>query len=185
MVNLANQLQLLRQQKGITQEELARELGVTTGAVSKWENGKTVPDIFMLCELADFFQVTTDELLGRAKTQEFVICDDAYPVRKGITRILEEYGCRHVKEAENGAKLMELMAESVPFCVFLDIGLPDGSGLELLREIKQKYSGTKVIMVTADNSEDSRQKAVEYGAEGYITKPFLDQAVLLVLDQLT
>lgn len=48
-----------------------------------------------------------------------------------------------------------------------------------------KFGKSASAMVTADNSEDSRQKAVEYGAKGYITKPFLDQAVLLVLDQLT
>lgn len=55
----------LRKSKNITQDELAAELGVTAAAVSKWENGYTLPDILMLCALADYFQVTTDELLGR------------------------------------------------------------------------------------------------------------------------
>ena len=55
----------LRRKQNITQEELAAELGVTAAAVSKWENGYTLPDILMLCALADFFQVTADELLGR------------------------------------------------------------------------------------------------------------------------
>ena len=57
-----------RKRKNVTQEELAAELGVTATAVSKWEKGYTLPDVLMLCALADYFQVTTDELLGRDKT---------------------------------------------------------------------------------------------------------------------
>lgn len=64
-MNIGRNILELRKQKGIKQEELAAELGVTAAAVSKWENGYTLPDILMLCALADFFEVTTDELLGR------------------------------------------------------------------------------------------------------------------------
>ncbi len=55
----------LRKKKNVTQEVLAAELGVTAAAVSKWEKGYSLPDILMLCSLADYFTVTTDELLGR------------------------------------------------------------------------------------------------------------------------
>ena len=64
-MNIGQKILELRKQKGITQEELAAELGVTAAAVSKWENGYTLPDILMLCALADFFEATTDDLLGR------------------------------------------------------------------------------------------------------------------------
>ena len=67
-MNIGRKILELRKQKNITQEELAAELGVTAAAVSKWENGYTLPDIMMLCALADYFGVTTDELLNR-KTQ--------------------------------------------------------------------------------------------------------------------
>ena len=68
----------LRKQKNITQEDLAAELGVTAAAVSKWENGYTLPDILMLCALADYFQVTTDELLGRSAVRKraIVVAED-------------------------------------------------------------------------------------------------------------
>ena len=49
---------------GLTQEELAEALGVTTGAVSKWENGNNVPDVLTLMELADFFNISMDVLFG-------------------------------------------------------------------------------------------------------------------------
>lgn len=73
-MNIGQKIQKLRKQKNIKQEELAAELGVTAAAVSKWENDYTLPDILMLCALADFFAVTTDELLGRNnQTQHAVI----------------------------------------------------------------------------------------------------------------
>lgn len=66
-MNLGKTILELRKAKNVTQDEMAAELGVTAAAVSKWENGYTMPDILMLCAIADYFQVTTDELLNRAK----------------------------------------------------------------------------------------------------------------------
>ena len=58
----------LRREKGITQEELAGELGVTAAAVSKWEKGSTLPDVLMVCAIADHFGVTPDS--GRVNLDE-------------------------------------------------------------------------------------------------------------------
>ena len=62
---IGNTILELRKQKHMTQEELAAQLGVTAAAVSKWENNYTLPDILILCALADLFDVTTDTHLGR------------------------------------------------------------------------------------------------------------------------
>lgn len=70
-MNIGKNILELRKQKNITQEDLAAELGVTAAAVSKWENGYTLPDILMVCALADFFAVTTDELLDRRKAVKY------------------------------------------------------------------------------------------------------------------
>ena len=72
-MNLGKNIYDLRKSKNVTQEELAAELGVTAAAVSKWENGYTLPDILMLCALADFFEVTTDELLGRSREWKYAV----------------------------------------------------------------------------------------------------------------
>ena len=53
-----------RKEKGITQEKLAEYIGVSKGAVSKWESGQSYPDILLLPELATYFNVSVDELLG-------------------------------------------------------------------------------------------------------------------------
>jgi len=57
----------LRRQKNITQEELSEYLNVTFQTISKWERGENLPDINMLVALANYFDVSTDELLGMDK----------------------------------------------------------------------------------------------------------------------
>lgn len=61
---LAQNLTRLREQRGLTQKELADQLHVVRQTVSKWEKGHSVPDADMVLKLADFFGVSTDELLG-------------------------------------------------------------------------------------------------------------------------
>lgn len=92
-MNLGHNILTLRRQKGITQEELAAALGVTAAAVSKWENNYTLPDVLMLGALADFFTVTTDELLGRAKSLRFAVIAAETPVLgQKAAAIAKEYG---------------------------------------------------------------------------------------------
>lgn len=63
-INIADNLKRLRKQREITQEDLANFIGVSFQAVSKWERGEGYPDITILPVLANFFDVTLDELVG-------------------------------------------------------------------------------------------------------------------------
>ena len=63
-LELSQNIKKYRKEMSLTQEELAETFGVTVGAVSKWESGSTVPDIMTMMELADFFNVSMDVLLG-------------------------------------------------------------------------------------------------------------------------
>ncbi len=183
-MNIGTQIQTLRKQQGITQETLAAEMGVTVGAVSKWENGVTLPDILMLCSLADYFRVTTDQLLGRSSKGSFMICDDAPFIRQTLRELLEKEGYYCAGLAEDGAQLHALMDESIPDILFLDIHLAAENGLDLLKEIKEKHISTRVIMVTADNTEEAIQTAIAYGADAYVTKPFMPQHIMTALNTL-
>lgn len=92
-MNIGSNILNLRKQKNITQEALAAELGVTAAAVSKWEKGYTLPDIMMLCALADFFGVTTDALLGRVTVKKGAIVVAQTPaLGEKIARLAGTYG---------------------------------------------------------------------------------------------
>lgn len=61
---LNENIAFFRKKRGITQEELANALGVTNQAVSKWESGKCAPDIQLLPDIAEYFNISIDELFG-------------------------------------------------------------------------------------------------------------------------
>ena len=74
-IELGNRLASLRKEKGYSQEELAEKLGVSRQAVSKWENGEASPDTANLIALAELYDISLDELVGKApagssKTEE-------------------------------------------------------------------------------------------------------------------
>lgn len=85
MLQLGEKIKSLRKQKNISQEVFANYLGVSFQAVSKWENGNTMPDVTMIPAIASFFGVSTDELFdfNRMETEKQVeaICHEAYKYR--------------------------------------------------------------------------------------------------------
>lgn len=94
---ISNVIYALRKSKKLTQEQLAEEMGVSPAAVSKWENAYSIPDISIICILADYFEVTTDELLGRGTSKETL----------HSMRELTERAAEHIKIAKNILKLAE------------------------------------------------------------------------------
>ena len=85
MLQLGEKIKSLRKQKNISQEVFANYLGVSFQAVSKWENGNTMPDVTMIPAIASFFGVSTDELFDfnrlEAEKQVEAICHEAYKHR--------------------------------------------------------------------------------------------------------
>lgn len=71
-MNFAQNLKVLRDQKHISQARLALQLKVVTQTVGSWEVDRTEPNFRTLCALADYFDVSTDQLLGRASLPETV-----------------------------------------------------------------------------------------------------------------
>ena len=111
-MNFGKTILELRKQKNITQEELAAQLGVTAAAVSKWENNYSLPDILMLCALADYFDVTTDELLGRQKQKKYAMI--AAPTREladKTEQLAKQYGIEALRRFEDFAESLEAANE--------------------------------------------------------------------------
>lgn len=100
-----------------------------------------------------------------------LIVDDDKLMRWGLEKAVS--GRNHiVTSVSNGTDaLLEIRAMHYHW-VFLDINLPDLNGFEVLREIVRTSPETIVIVITADNTEDNRQKAMTGGAFGFIGKPF-------------
>ena len=65
VLKMGRNLRVLRQTKDLTQEELAEAIGVSPQAISRWENDVALPDVARLPGMADFFDVSVDELMGR------------------------------------------------------------------------------------------------------------------------
>ena len=62
-IKIGNFLRQLRTEKGMTQEDLAEKFGVSSRSVSRWENGNTMPELGILVELADFYDVDIKEII--------------------------------------------------------------------------------------------------------------------------
>ena len=70
MAMFVNQLKVLRTQRGLTQEQVAAQVGVSRQAVAKWERGETLPDIESCIRLADLYGVPLDALVRGMKNNE-------------------------------------------------------------------------------------------------------------------
>lgn len=83
-----NQIRIrdLRKKKGVTQSHLARRIGISRSSVNAWETGLTMPSVSHLIDLADYFNVSTDFLLGR-DMQSVVSIED---LKESDARIIYE-----------------------------------------------------------------------------------------------
>jgi transcriptional regulator with XRE-family HTH domain len=77
-IMIAQNIKKLRKQKDITQEELAGHLGISFQAISKWERGEGFPDITILPAIANYFDVTIDELFGMEQIRDQQHLSDVY-----------------------------------------------------------------------------------------------------------
>ena len=178
-MDFAKNFTRLRKQKNITQEEVGQVLGVSTAAVSKWETANSIPDIYMLGEIADYFEVTTDELLGRnIQKKRVAIVDDVKFMRDTIERILTDNNCTVVLKAENGKELLEHKNLHKAEFLILNVNMPVMDGFETLKAIKEKNLAMKIVMCSADDSIETIDKAMALGANDYLVKPFKDGDLL-------
>lgn len=101
---------------------------------------------------------------------KIVIVDDETQIRRMLRIALksEDY---EVAEAESGEEGLALVARQQPDLVILDLGLPDMDGHELLAELRS-WSSVPVIVLSVRASEREKVRALDSGAQDYVTKPF-------------
>jgi len=112
---LADNIQKFRKRIGMTQEELAKELGVTFQAVSKWENAKTAPDILFLPTMADLFGCSIDDLfsyVSRNNRQEINIIPDMQ-VPDEMKDFVEKQIRSQIGKDGSADKFLSIIAENI------------------------------------------------------------------------
>jgi two-component system alkaline phosphatase synthesis response regulator PhoP len=79
----------------------------------------------------------------------------------------------------------QLWAQSnIPDVILMDIGLPDGSGLDLARIFRKKFPSSLILFLSAQNAPEVRLEGLEIGADDYITKPFALKELLLRIERM-
>ena len=106
-----------------------------------------------------------------------LIIDDEASLRQTLARILQRAGFE-VTTATNGKEGLALVSEHTFDLIYLDIRMPDISGLELLKTIHAQYPELPVILFTAQPDLNSAVEALRRGATDYLLKPLKPQAVI-------
>ena len=104
-------------------------------------------------------------------TLKILFADDDLKYSLVLKRFLEREGYE-VTYTGNGTMALEQFPVVTPDLVLLDIMLPGGSGLDLLRELKQLHRSDSVLIISAKDSLDDKVDGLELGADDYLTKPF-------------
>jgi two-component system KDP operon response regulator KdpE len=99
-----------------------------------------------------------------------LVIDDEAPIRKFLRTGLESHGYRLVESATGKDGLAQAATRS-PDLVLLDLGLPDMDGLEVLKRLRE-WSTIPVVVLTARGQEEDKIRALDAGADDYVTKPF-------------
>ena len=105
------------------------------------------------------------------KTIRIILVDDHYVVRFGLAASLNlEPGLEVVAEAECGAEVIDLYRKHTPDLVIMDWRLPDATGGEIIRSLRQTFPDARVLVLSAFDSEETVFQAVHAGAVGYVPK---------------
>jgi two-component system response regulator YesN len=109
-----------------------------------------------------------------------LIVDDDHLVRKGFIAMMpwESYGMRVVGEAGNGKKALEFMEGQLVDLLITDLAMPVMSGIDLMKEVKQRYPEMDMVVLTFHQDFELIQDALRLGALDYITKVELEHVQL-------
>ena len=102
--------------------------------------------------------------------RRILVCDDEPQILRALKVVLREAGFEPVA-AETAEEALDLAAVRPPEAAILDLVLPDGDGVEVCRALRQ-WSDMPVIVLSAVGDEDAKVRALEAGADDYVTKPF-------------
>ncbi len=115
----------------------------------------------------------------KVKARIYLVDDDELIVSM-LSRLLKSSGYE-VRTSTTTEDIVKKIRDWSPSVVFLDIRLPEKSGVDILREISEQGVRTQVVMLTADDTAETAVTAMKLGAVDYLTKPFNIEKIKMVL----
>lgn len=115
----------------------------------------------------------------------FYIVDDDRVHNEKMRRLLEAEGYR-VATAESSRRALEELPKDPPDCLLLDMMMPEIDGLQLLKRLRgdRAFDGVKIVVVSGKSYEFDRQRAISFGADGYLTKPVDPEEIVAKLQRI-
>jgi two-component system response regulator DevR len=98
------------------------------------------------------------------------LVDDHEVVRQGLRTLLEDAGLRVVGEASTAAEAVRRIAATRPQVAVLDVQLPDGTGIDVCRDVRSLVPDTACLMLTSFDDDEALFAAIMAGASGYLLK---------------
>lgn len=165
----SQKLKQLRAEKKLTQEEFAKAIKVSKGAVAMWETGKRTPDTEMLMTISQFFRTTVDELIGNSRD---------IPEPSNISRIIPSDKIYKIPvfasvSAGFGVYAAEDVVDFLPMVIDNPYDVPDTIGIKVKgNSMYPKIEDGDIIVVRKQESVDSGDVAVLLldGSEGLVKK---------------
>ena len=112
-----------------------------------------------------------------------LVVDDHELVRQGLIALLDRREhFQVVAEAGTAAEAVEMARKFEPDLVVMDVRLPDGSGIEACREIRQEFPNTRVVILTSYPDEEAVLSAIIAGASGYLLKQIRSRDLVSALE---
>jgi two-component system, OmpR family, KDP operon response regulator KdpE len=111
-----------------------------------------------------------DRHRDRPSQLKVLVVDDEQPMRRLLRMGLSTQGYE-ILDASNGRTAVDLLAKK-PDLIILDLGLPDMDGFELLRMIRARLETVPVVVLSSRGDEADKVRALDLGADDYVTKPF-------------
>lgn len=103
-------------------------------------------------------------------TKVFIV-DDHYMVIEGIRSLLQnEKSIEWMGHATNAASCLSFLQHQLPDVILMDISMPDKSGIDLCKEVKEKYPSVFIVGLSTFNQQSFIQKMMDNGASGYVLK---------------
>jgi two-component system KDP operon response regulator KdpE len=110
-------------------------------------------------------------MIGKAAPLKVLVIEDDPAIRRFLRTSLTAQGYQ-VTETETGAGGLDQLRRNAPDIVVLDLGLPDMNGLDIIERVRGQGSAAPIIVLSSRNDEGGKVKALDLGADDYITKPF-------------